>query len=253
MGILNLTPDSFYSSSRVRKEGEILVRTEQMLNEGADIIDLGAYSSRPGADHVSEDEEKERLLDILHGATTAFPDALFSVDTFRASIAEESIEAGAFMINDISGGQQDDRMMDVIGKHNVPYVLMHMRGTPQTMMDNTQYDDVVTDLLDYFEERMLPFRLRGANQVILDPGFGFSKTLDQNYELLNQLERMHELEAPILIGLSRKSMIYRKLGITPEESLPGTIALNAVALSKGANILRVHDVQPAVDLINLLR
>lgn len=252
MGIVNITPDSFYSGSRSSLEDDVLQRVNDMLMSGATIIDIGGYSSRPGADDVSESEEIDRVTPAILSISKAFPESIISIDTFRGKVADEAISAGAHIINDISGFEIDPTIADIAGKHQVPYILMHMRGTPQTMQSMTDYDHIFSEITQYFSSKMEVLRQKGVTDVILDPGFGFGKTIEQNHYLLRHLDTFQFLNAPVLAGLSRKSMIYKKLGITPEEALNGTIALNAIALSKGASILRVHDVKEAVELVNLL-
>jgi dihydropteroate synthase len=252
MGILNVTPDSFYDGSRFKEESSVLNRVDQMLTEGATFIDVGAYSSRPGADHVSETEELQRILPIIEVLVKQFPEIILSIDTFRSEVAKQCIEAGAAMINDISAGQLDDKMMETIGKLQVPYVMMHMKGTPKTMQQHTDYDDLLKDIIYYFSERMAAAKAHKIIDVIIDPGFGFSKTLEQNYELLSRLELLKIIEKPILVGVSRKSMIYKLLNTTPEHALNGTSSLNTIALLKGAKILRVHDVKEAMECITLI-
>lgn len=250
MGIVNVTPDSFYAESRVADS--VLERVEQMLGDGADIIDVGACSTRPGSQSVSEEEEMRRLASPLREISRAFPDALISVDTFRAAVARCCAgEFGVRIINDISGGQ-DPEMFPLVASEGLGYVLMHTRGTPANMASLTHYDDVVAEVLSDLAFRLNTLRAAGAANVIVDPGFGFAKTLDQNYRLLAHLEVFKALEAPILVGISRKSMVSKVQGITPDESLPGTLALNTVAVMKGAVILRVHDVKETVQLINVL-
>lgn len=253
MGIINVTPDSFYSGSRATSKREIMLRVKDMLRSGADIIDLGAYSSRPGASTISEQEELDRIIPIIEEIANNDTSAIISIDTFRSRVAEEAIINGASIINDISGFETDPEIITVAAKYNAPYILMHMRGTPETMQSLTDYDNLFKDLASYFTQKISALKSAGVKDIIIDPGFGFSKTQEQNYELLDALEAFHFLGHPILVGLSRKSMIYKKLGITPEEALPGTIALNAISLKKGASILRVHDVKAAVDLIRLLK
>lgn len=252
MGILNITPDSFYDGSRIESEESLIERVKEMLMDGADIIDIGGYSTRPGANAITEAEELERILPAIRVISVHFPNALISIDTFRSKVADAAIQAGAHMINDVSGFIIEPNIVDVAAKHDVPYILMHMRGTPETMMDNTSYTNLVEDIKSYFTVKCELLLSKGVKQVIIDPGFGFSKTVEQNHNLLQNLEQFHELQLPILLGISRKSMIYKKLGITPAESLKGTIGLNAIGLSKGANILRVHDVKEARELIDLL-
>ncbi len=251
MGILNLTPDSFYDGGKFKDSSIILTQVEKMLNEGATFIDVGAYSSRPGADFVTEDEEKQRLLPIIELVIKTFPEILLSIDTFRSSVASASIDTGASLINDISAGKLDPKMLSVIAKYKVPYIMMHMRGTPKTMQSKTTYTHLVKEVILYFSEQLLKARELGIHDIIIDPGFGFAKTVDQNYELLSQLNLLKTLKLPILCGISRKSMIYKVLNNTPAEALNGTTALNMFALTKGANILRVHDVKEVVECVEL--
>ena len=253
MGIINITPDSFYSGSRSNTEKEILKTAERMLKEGADFLDLGAYSSRPGADDIPVEEELKRMLPAVEAILKEYPEALLSIDTFRARVAEESIKAGAVMINDISAGNLDKNMLKIIAKYQVPYIMMHMKGTPQNMKDLNQYDDLLHEVLFYFSERIKAARELGINDIIIDPGFGFAKNIEQNYELLSKLELFQNLELPLLVGVSRKSMIWKKLNISADEALNGTTVLNTAALLKGANILRVHDVKEAMESIKLTR
>jgi len=251
MGIINATPDSFYSKSRVATSDDLKIRIEQMIEDGVDIIDIGAYSSRPNAEHISQEEELNRLLPLVEFIKKEYPNLLVSIDTFRAKVADECIQRGAELINDISGGQIEDELLEVIANKEVPYILMHMRGTPQTMMQYTQYEHLANELLLYFSKGIQKAKKAGIKDVIIDPGFGFSKTLEQNYQLLNNLELLNSLEAPLLIGISRKSMISKALNTTAEKSLNGTTALHMIALSKGAKILRVHDVKEAVECVKL--
>jgi len=251
MGIINATPDSFYSKSRVATSNDLKIRIEQMIEDGVDIIDIGAYSSRPNAEHISQEEELNRLLPLVEFIKKEYPNLLVSIDTFRAKVADECIQRGAELINDISGGQIEDELLEVIANKEVPYILMHMRGTPQTMMQYTQYEHLANELLLYFSKGIQKAKKAGIKDVIIDPGFGFSKTLEQNYQLLNNLELLNSLEAPLLIGISRKSMISKALNTTAEKSLNGTTALHMIALSKGAKILRVHDVKEAVECVKL--
>ena len=253
MGVINLTPDSFYDGGKLTSEKEILLQANKMLQEGATFLDLGAYSSRPGAQFVSEKEEIHRLLPVIKILLNEFPETLLSIDTFRSNVANESIYAGASLINDISAGTLDDHMFKIIAQHQVPYVMMHMRGTPETMMQNTDYTDLTKEVIYYFSERIAKARSFGINDLIVDPGFGFSKTLDQNYDLFNDLELFRYLNAPLLIGISRKSMIQKKIKTTAADSLNGTTALHAIAIQKGVSILRVHDVKEAFETINLLQ
>nr|WP_315123861.1 dihydropteroate synthase [uncultured Porphyromonas sp.] len=253
MGIINVTPDSFYSTSRIAGEQELRTRIDTLLREGASIADLGAYSSRPGAEEVSAQEEMRRLAPALRILRDEYPALPVSVDTFRADVARWAVqEYGVAMINDISGGALDPQMYPTIAKLQVPYILMHMRGTPQTMGELTDYQDLILDLIDYFIQRVGQLTELGVHDIVLDPGFGFSKTLEQNYELLARMSDLGTvLPQPLLVGISRKSMIYRLLGQTPEEALNGTSILHAFALERGAKILRVHDVAPAVEAIRL--
>ncbi len=251
MGILNITPDSFYAESRTAGDAEILKKAEKLLQEGADFLDVGGYSSRPDAREVLEEEELNRVVPAVELILKEFPEALISVDTFRAKVAAESLEVGAAIINDISAGNLDENMMKTVAKHQVPYVMMHIRGTPQTMKTQTKYDNLVQDILYYFSERINRARELGINDLIIDPGFGFAKTIDQNYELFRNLELFKNLELPFLVGISRKSMLYKKLGLSPETSLNATTALNSLALSKGASILRVHDAKEAVECVKI--
>lgn len=252
MGILNITPDSFYDGGEYQTETKILSQVEKMLKHGATFIDVGAYSSRPGADDIPVDEELERLLPVLKLIKEQFKeDILISVDTFRSDVAEEAIHRGANIINDISGGHLDERMFDVIALHQVPYIIMHMKGTPQNMKELNQYEDLVPEIKYYFSERLELARKKGITDIIIDPGFGFAKNITQNFELLSKFELLTDFECPLLCGISRKSMIYKTLGINAEKALNGTTALNMVALQKGANILRVHDVKEAAECIKL--
>ncbi len=253
MGVMNLTPDSFYDGGKLTSKKEILLQANKMLKEGATFLDLGAYSSRPGAQFVSEKEEIHRLLPVIKILLDEFPETLLSIDTFRSNVANESIYAGASLINDISAGTLDDHMFKIIAQHQVPYVMMHMRGTPETMMQNSDYRDLTKEVIYYFSERIAKARSFGINDLIVDPGFGFSKTLDQNYELFNDLELFRHLNVPLLIGISRKSMIQKKIKTTAADSLNGTTALHAIAIQKGVSILRVHDVKEAFETINLLQ
>lgn len=252
MGILNVTPDSFYDGGRYfQEEAVVLRRVERMLEEGATFIDIGGYSSRPGAQSVAEDEEKRRVVVTVATIVRRFPEALLSVDTFRASVAREAVAAGARLINDITGGAGDEAMFATVGELKVPYVLMHMRGTPQTMQTLTQYEDLVVEVIDYFQRKVNALRSYSVTDIVIDPGFGFAKTIDQNYTMLSHLDAFRSLGLPLLVGLSRKSTIYKRLGVSPEEALNGTTVLNTVALMKGAAILRVHDVKEAIEAIQL--
>lgn len=253
MGILNVTPDSFYALSRKQTETDIRERVQQIINEGADIIDIGAYSSRPGADDVSPEEEMRRLRSGLKIIRQAAPQIPISVDTFRADVARMAVEEeGASIINDISGGMMDKQMFRTVAHLNVPYILMHMQGTPADMQIRPHYDNVRNEVMLYFAERIDRLYQMGVQDIIIDPGFGFGKTIEHNYELLNHLEDFHELHCPILAGISRKSMIYKYLGGTPFDALNGTTILNTIALLKGAHFLRVHDVKEAVEVKKLV-
>jgi len=252
MGILNITPDSFYDGGRYLYEKDILTQTERMITEGADIIDIGAYSSRPGAVDIPEEAEWLRLEKALQAIKTEFPHIIISVDTFRARIAQRAVEEGADIINDISAGQLDNEMLKTIAALKVPYIMMHMRGTPQSMTNLTSYENLIKEIIDYFHNLITDCNLLGITDVIIDPGFGFAKTISQNFELLNGLLHLKVLDKPILIGLSRKSMIWKTLHTSPENSLNGTTALHAVALLRGASILRVHDVKEAKETVRLI-
>ena len=252
MGILNVTPDSFYAHSRKQTETEILARAHQIVDEGASIIDLGAYSSRANALDVSESEEMQRLRNALQIIRRELPDAILSIDTFRADVARMCVEEyGAAIINDISAGQMDNRMFPTIAQLGVPYIIMHMQGTPQDMQDSPHYDNLLKEVFYYFSEKVQRLRDLGVKDIILDPGFGFGKTIEHNYQLMNHLEEFNVFQLPLLVGISRKSMIYKLLGTTPEEALNGTTVLNTIALQKGAHLLRVHDVKAAVDTVTL--
>ncbi|MBC8052054.1 MAG: dihydropteroate synthase [Sphingobacteriaceae bacterium] len=252
MGILNITPDSFYEGSRVGSPENALARAQRMLEEGADFIDIGAYSSRPGALDISESEEQSRLLPVLKLLVKEFPQAVLSVDTFRSNVAEAAIAEGAHIINDISGGDLDVTMISTVARLKVPYIIMHMKGTPQTMKELAQYDDVLTEVFRSLHTKISILKQAGVKDCIVDPGFGFAKTIEHNYELLNHFELFKALGAPVLAGLSRKSMIWKVLDIDSKDALNGTTVLNTVALMKGADILRVHDVKPAVEAIELV-
>lgn len=251
MGILNSTPDSFYAGSRVPGIDQALARAEAMLRDGADFLDLGGYSTRPGADQVAEDEELRRVVPLVEALVRAFPEALISIDTFRSQVAREALGAGAAMVNDISAGLHDPGMLPLIAEKRVPYVMMHMRGTPADMAQQTDYDDLIGELLYFFSERLAAARALGIADLIADPGFGFAKTREQNFELLAGLEAFRELGVPLLVGISRKSMIWKTLGVEPAQALNGTTALHMLALRGGAGILRVHDVQEASECVRL--
>jgi len=251
MGILNVTPDSFFDGGMYKNESTILNKVEEMLKAGATFIDVGGYSSRPGADDVKEAEELSRVLPIITLILKHFPETLISVDTFRSKIAEQSINSGAAMINDISAGKLDSNMLATIGKLGVPCIMMHMKGNPKTMQQQTNYKDLIKDIVSYFAERIAAAHAEKINDIIIDPGFGFAKTLEQNYELLNHLELLKMIDKPLLVGISRKSMISKTLNTTSKNALNGTTALHMVALQKGAKILRVHDVKEAMECVAL--
>jgi dihydropteroate synthase len=253
MGIINITPDSFYAGSRKQSIDDILSSVEQQINEGADIIDLGAYSSRPNAEDISIDEEWSRLSLALSTIRRNFKEIIISVDTFRASIAERAMQEGADIINDISGGNLDAEMFNYVAQNDVPYVLMHMRGTPQTMQTLNQYKDVATEVISEIRERFEKLKALGASKIMIDPGFGFAKNVEQNFELFSKLENFSSIEAPLLVGISRKSMIYKTLNSDVSDALNGTTVLNSIALMKGASILRVHDVHEAVECRTLIK
>ena len=252
MGILNVTPDSFFDGGKYTDEKSIIVQTEKMLTNGATFIDVGAYSSRPGAKHVSEEEELSRIVPIINLLVKHFPDILISVDTFRSKVAFETINVGAAIVNDISGGNLDANMYNTVAELKVPYILMHMQGTPQTMQQNPTYENVVTELISFFAERLKQLRALKVHDVIIDVGFGFGKTLEHNYEILQKLALFKNLDAPILAGVSRKSMLYKLLDITAKEALNATSVANTIALLNGASILRVHDVKEAVEAVKIV-
>jgi len=252
MGILNITPDSFYDGGRFTRKESFLNHVEEMIEEGADFIDVGGYSTRPGAVEISETEERHRVIPALQQILKEFPRVIISVDTVRAAIAREAILEGASLINDVSGGEQDVKMFEAVADLHVPYCIMHMRGTPQTMTKLTHYDNLMKEIVLYFNSKIKRLHELGVMDIIVDPGFGFAKTPDQNFELLNHLDYLQILGKPILAGLSRKSMIWKTLDTDPQEALNGTTALNTMALIKGAGILRVHDVREAVECIRLV-
>ena len=253
MGILNVTPDSFYADSRKQTEAEIATRAQQIIDEGASIIDIGAYSSRPNAEHISQQEEMKRLQTGLEIINRNHPDAVISVDTFRADVAEWCVkEYGVAIINDIAAGEMDERMFETVAKLRVPYIIMHMQGTPQNMQKAPHYDNLIKEVFLYFAKKVEQLRELGINDIILDPGFGFGKTQEHNYELMGCLDDFRIFELPLLVGVSRKSMITRLLNVSSEEALNGTTALNTIALMKGADILRVHDVKEAVETVKMV-
>ena len=252
MGIVNVTPDSFFDGGKLTNSDEIVGQVEKMLQDGATFIDLGGYSSKPGAEFVSESEELNRVIPIVKLLVEKFPNILLSIDTFRSEVAKQAVENGAAIINDISAGLLDEKMLETVAKLQVPYIMMHMKGTPKTMQSLANYDDLLKEMNFYFSERIAKARNFGLNDIIIDPGFGFAKTIEHNYELLQNLELLQFHELPILAGISRKSMIYKTLETSPEEALNGTTFLHAFCLQKGANILRVHDVKEAVECVKLI-
>jgi dihydropteroate synthase len=252
MGIINITPDSFYAGSRMQSEDVVLKKSDEMLQQGATILDLGAQSTRPKSIRLSATEEAERLLPMIECVHKNFPDAFISVDTYHALVAQQAVEAGACIVNDISGGTMDKNMFATVGKLNVPYICMHIKGTPETMQQNPVYENVTREVLDFFIHQTEQCRLNNINDVIIDPGFGFGKNSRHNFQLLKNLSVLKMLEKPILAGLSRKASIYKTLHISTEEALNGTTVLNTIALLNGANILRVHDVKEAIEAISLV-
>ena len=252
MGILNLTPDSFYDGGRNNEILHALKHTEKMLDEGAEIIDIGAYSSRPNAENISSETEQTRLVPIIKQLVNQFPQAIFSIDTFRHEVAEAAIDQGAHIINDISGGEMDSKMFSTVARLRVPYILMHMRGNPQTMKNLTHYDDVFKDVYKYFSVKISQLKEIGVYDIIIDPGFGFAKNTEQSYDLLSKLDQFRMLGLPVLAGISRKSMIYKFLGTDVNDALNGTSIANTIALLNGASILRVHDVKQAVEAIKIV-
>jgi dihydropteroate synthase len=251
MGILNITPDSFYDGGKYKSDSDFLTQVETMLADGATFIDIGAYSSRPGADHISEKEELDRLLPVLNAICTKFDDVLISVDTFRSNVAKHAINHGAAIINDISAGKADENMLKTIKAFQVPYIMMHMRGTPQNMSSKTKYENILVDVVKELSEQVHYAKKIGINDLIVDPGIGFAKNTNQNFTILKHLDYFNIFELPILLGVSRKSMIYKTLDSTADKALNGTSALNSIGLTKGAAILRVHDVKEAVECIQL--
>jgi dihydropteroate synthase len=251
MGIINITPDSFFADSRKTTTESALMQAQKMLTEGADMLDIGAYSSRPGAIDISAQEEIDRLMPVVEAISTNLPNAVLSIDTFRASVAQASVKAGAHIINDIGGGTLDDDMFNMIAKLQVPYILMHMKGTPQTMVKQTQYDDLFGDIFDHLTDKYQQLKRLGVHDVIIDPGFGFAKTQEQSYLLLSRMEEFNRLGLPVLVGVSRKRMVYQITGGSAVDALNGTTVLNTIALSKGTNIIRVHDVKEAVEAVKI--
>lgn len=253
MGILNVTPDSFYDGGRYFSEKEILERAKQITEEGGNIIDIGGYSSRPGADHITVEEEKKRVIPAIKSIKKEYPDSFISIDSFRSEVVNAASGEGAVIINDISGGDLDPDMFATVARLKLPYILMHMKGSPQTMVKEAKYDKLLEEVIDYFNLKVNKLRSIGAGDIILDPGFGFAKTADHNFELLGKLKSLGIFNLPIMVGVSRKSMIYKKLEIHPDESLNGTTVLNTVALMNGASILRVHDVKACVEAVKLYK
>ena len=251
MGILNLTPDSFFDGGKHSSLESAILHAEKLIAEGADMIDIGAYSSRPGAQEISAQEEMDRAIPFIEAIHQSNPNVVLSIDTFRADVAESCVQAGVHIINDISGGTLDVNMFETVARLQVPYILMHMRGTPATMQQLTDYEDVVNDVAESLGHQVSKLRDLGVRDIILDPGYGFAKTIDQNYELLMRVNELHYFGLPILGGISRKSMLYKKIGLKPDEVLPGTIALNTLLLERGVQILRVHDVKEAKQLIDI--
>ncbi|MFD0766094.1 dihydropteroate synthase [Mucilaginibacter lutimaris] len=251
MGIINITPDSFYAESRRTDVGQVRLQAEKMLIEGAAFLDIGAYSSRPGAKDISAQEETDRLLPAVEAIVSNYPEAIISIDTFRAAVAETAIKAGAHIINDVSGGSLDENMFVTVARLQVPYILMHMKGTPQTMQQLASYNDVFAEVYDYFVQKIYQLKQLGVHDIILDPGFGFAKKAEHSYALMNRMHEFSCLQLPVLAGISRKRMVYGLLDTTAEQALIGTTALNTVALTKGANILRVHDVKEAAEAVKI--
>jgi dihydropteroate synthase len=251
MGIINITPDSFYEGSRFIDTNQILQQAEKMIDEGADILDIGGQSTRPGSETVNTDEELKRVIGNIEAIHQRFPESIVSVDTFYSRVATEAVNSGASMVNDISAGQLDDKMLATVAALNVPYVAMHMKGNPKTMHQETNYENLLREILDFFIQKKEQCRQSGISDLIIDPGFGFAKTIIQNFELLKNLSVFKMLDCPILVGLSRKSTIYKTLNISAEEALNGTTVLNTIALMNGANIIRVHDVKEAKQLVKL--
>ncbi|HPD66000.1 MAG TPA: dihydropteroate synthase [Bacteroidia bacterium] len=252
MGIINLTPDSFYDGGRLRNTDEMLKLAEKHIHEGAFMLDVGGCSTRPGASVISEIEEIDRVVEPLYQLCRRFPEVPVSIDTMRKKVAEMAVEAGATLVNDISAGEFDPEMIDFVSEKGIPYIIMHKKGMPSDMQNNPDYQDVTTELLQYFENKIFFLHQKGITDIIIDPGFGFGKTLQHNYTLLKNLSLFRMFNLPVLIGISRKSMIYKALGINPEEALNGTTVLHTIALMNGANILRVHDVREAVETIKLI-
>ena len=252
MGVLNITPDSFYDGGYYKNEKELLSQTEKMLLEGATFIDIGAYSSKPGASHISEEEELQRILPAVSAIIKEFPETIISIDTFRSTIAKETVAIGAALINDISGGTLDEKMFKTVAKLQVPYILMHMKGTPQNMQKNPTYGNITTELISFFAEQIFKLHQLNLKDVVIDVGFGFGKTLEHNYQLLKDLSLFKNLDVPVLAGISRKSMLFKPLHISAKEALNATTSANTIALLNGANILRVHDVKQAIEAVKIV-
>ncbi len=253
MGVINVTPDSFYSGSRRSGIDDIIKTAEQMLNNGADILDIGGQSTRPGSELLPAEEELNRVIEPVAAIQKHFPQSFISIDTFYSKVAKEAVEAGACIVNDISAGNMDEIMIQTIATLNVPYVLMHMQGVPQTMQVNPQYKNVAEEVFDFFQQKIIIFRKAGIEDIIIDPGFGFGKTMEHNFELLRNLKKFEKLKCPVLVGVSRKSFVYRSIGTSSENALTGTIVMNTIALMNGASILRVHDVKEAKETIQLFQ
>ena len=252
MGILNVTPDSFFDGGKFKSDKNILLQTEKMINEGATFIDVGGYSSRPNAQHISEEEELKRVIPVIELLIKTFPKILISVDTFRSNVASHCIKTGASMVNDISAGNMDTKMFTTIAELQVPYIIMHMQGTPQTMQRSPKYDDIVHEVIHYFSKKIMELNRLNINDIIIDVGFGFGKTSQQNFELLRKLSLFNNFEIPILTGVSRKSMLYKLIDTTPDKALNATTVANTIALLNGTNILRVHDVKEAIEAIKIV-
>jgi dihydropteroate synthase len=252
MGIINNTPDSFYDGGKYKSDKEILSHIEKMLSEGAAIVDIGAVSTRPGANPIDEKEEIAKLLPLIEASVKEFPEIILSVDTFRSGVAKAVVESGAHIINDVSGGNMDDKMFETVAALKAPYIIMHMQGTPSTMQKNPHYENVMDDLRMFFLDKISDLKQSGVNDIIIDPGFGFGKTVEHNYEILNNLEYFKAFDLPLMVGVSRKSMINKMLGTKPEDALNGTTVANTIALLKGADILRVHDVKEAVEAVKIV-
>ncbi|MCI2229064.1 dihydropteroate synthase [Polaribacter sp. MSW13] len=253
MGILNITPDSFFDGGKYKNETDILYQVEKMLFEGATFIDVGAYSSRPGAKHITEEEELQRIVPVIDLLIKNFPEIIISVDTFRSKVAKETVNSGAAIINDISGGKMDDKMFETVANLQVPYILMHMLGTPQNMQMNPVYEDVIKEIISFFAAQIFKLHQLKLNDIIIDVGFGFGKTINHNFEILKNLSLFKSLDTPILAGISRKSMLYKTLDISAQEALNATTSANTIALLNGANVLRVHDVKEAIEAVNIVK